>query len=181
MTKPSEGIYLRKVLASECCLPDCEASAVEGIKYPICHRHAVGIYRELQALIESADVDAIEGQLAEDERRIVWAVDAVKRSQSVVYYLDFGDRVKIGYTTSLAERLVGLRANADQVLATERGGHGLENQRHAEFAHLRIGRREDFRKGPNLMEHIANLRDKHEPVITRRVGRYSRAVRRLVS
>lgn len=74
----------------------------------------------------------------------------------VVYYLRFGDRIKIGTTTDLRSRLASLPH--DEVLAVERGDRSIESQRHAQFAHLRITRRgEWFRADPDLLAHIDTL------------------------
>jgi hypothetical protein len=73
---------------------------------------------------------------------------------AVVYYLRFGDRVKIGTTTNLARRLSAIPH--DEVLATEVGSFTLERERHGQFAADRvIG--EWFHMSPSLMEHIEGL------------------------
>jgi len=79
---------------------------------------------------------------------------APARRPAVVYYLRFADRVKIGFTTNLAERLRALPY--DEVLATEVGGASLERQRHHEFAHLRVNG-EWFQLTPELVAHIESL------------------------
>lgn len=78
---------------------------------------------------------------------------------SVVYYVRTGRYVKIGYTSNLKARLVNLRLDATEVLATESGGRTLEAQRHAQFADERIGKREDFVLSFRLQEHIRELQD----------------------
>lgn len=76
---------------------------------------------------------------------------------SVVYYLRFSDRIKIGTTRNLKARLVGIPH--DEVLATEPGDRTLEQERHRQFAHLRLTRRgEWFRAGPDLIDHTKALR-----------------------
>lgn len=75
---------------------------------------------------------------------------------SVIYYVLFASRVKIGTTVNLPRRLAELPH--DELLATEPGGYALEAQRHAEFAALRIGRTEWFHAGPALVAHVAALR-----------------------
>ena len=81
-------------------------------------------------------------------------VELAPRRPSLVYYLRFGDRVKIGFTTNLSERLKSIPH--DEVLATEAGPMRVERERHAEFADLRvIG--EWFRYEEPLISHIASL------------------------
>lgn len=74
---------------------------------------------------------------------------------SVVYYIQFGDRIKIGTTINLARRLAELPH--DEVLATESGGAGVERSRHEQFERYRI-MGEWFEMGADLLDHINELR-----------------------
>lgn len=74
---------------------------------------------------------------------------------SVVYYLKFGDRIKIGFSTNLDNRLVALPH--DELLATEPGGRLLEARRHLQFKEHRITG-EWFKPAPDLLAHIEQLR-----------------------
>lgn len=71
-----------------------------------------------------------------------------------VYYILFGDRVKIGYTTNLSERLRAIPHDA--VLAVEPGSMQDERARHAQFHDLRVVG-EWFRYEEPLQSHIAGL------------------------
>jgi hypothetical protein len=73
----------------------------------------------------------------------------------VVYYLRLDERVKIGTTYHPHRRFAALPH--DEVLAFERGGRGLERQRHTEFADDRLGSSEWFALTPRLRDHIAGL------------------------
>jgi hypothetical protein len=74
--------------------------------------------------------------------------------KAVVYYIRFGDRVKIGTTNRLTQRLYAIPH--DEVLATEPGSYALERERHTQFREDRvIG--EWFQMSPRLMEHIKGL------------------------
>ena len=70
----------------------------------------------------------------------------------VVYYLGFGDRVKIGTTTNPRRRFTAIRH--ERVLAFERGDRRLERRRHAEFAEERAGTSEWFESTERLRTHI---------------------------
>jgi hypothetical protein len=91
----------------------------------------------------------------------VFAVCASAAAQSpatpgeVVYYLSFADRIKIGTTVNIRERLRALPH--DRLLATEPGGAGLEHERHAQFASARLSG-EWFTSTPALLAHIRRLR-----------------------
>lgn len=73
----------------------------------------------------------------------------------VVYYLRFGERVKIGTTFNPRQRFAALLH--EEVLAFERGDRALEQQRHAEFADDRLGTSEWFALTPKLAAHIEAL------------------------
>ena len=90
--------------------------------------------------------------------RIVERMAEAQKAE-VVYYLRFGDRVKIGTTTNLQQRLIAIPH--DEVLATEPGGPYVERQRHQQFKHLQVrgGRyREWFAITPELVDHIASVK-----------------------
>lgn len=85
-----------------------------------------------------------------------------RRGTERVYYLRFGDRIKIGTSSSFKGRLSTLPYH--EVLAIEPGTFALERERHREFDALRIqGQREWFHDAPALGAHAGRLRIKHGP------------------
>jgi hypothetical protein len=70
----------------------------------------------------------------------------------VVYYLRFRDRIKIGTSGRPRARLAQLRY--EELLAFERGGRELEQQRHAQFADARFPGSEWFVSNHALTRHI---------------------------
>lgn len=96
---------------------------------------------------------------AEFDRLCQERIAAASAVQEVVYYVRFGDRVKIGTTKDLKQRLVHIPH--DEVMATEPGGIFVEQQRHKQFKHLRakVGtNREWFQLTAELAEHIAGIK-----------------------
>ncbi len=73
----------------------------------------------------------------------------------VVYYLRFGDRIKIGTTAHPRRRLAAIWH--DELLAFERGDRSVERRRHLLFADDRYPRTEWFRRSPALDEHVSAL------------------------
>ncbi len=73
----------------------------------------------------------------------------------VVYYLRFGDRIKIGTSGNPRQRLAGLRY--DELLAFERGDRAREQQRHAQFSRHRLARTEWFESHDALTRHVGAL------------------------
>lgn len=78
----------------------------------------------------------------------------------VVYYIRFDRRVKIGTSRRPRQRLASIRH--EELLAFERGGRPLEQQRHREFASVREGG-EWFTLSPELRTHVDELRQVGEP------------------
>lgn len=70
----------------------------------------------------------------------------------VVYYLRYGDRVKIGTTSNPRQRFAAIWH--DEVLAFERGDRMLEHRRHVEFEADRYRGTEWFRLSEALRTHI---------------------------
>jgi hypothetical protein len=133
----------------------CDAPAAEDMPFPICTRHAVKLYRRMRQVIETAD----PRQTAESLMRVLDADNerVEKQNKHTVYYIRVGDLIKIGCTVNLSARLRSYPP-ASQILATERGGWKLEQQRHDQFAALRADRLEWYHPAPALLDHIAKLR-----------------------
>lgn len=73
-----------------------------------------------------------------------------------VYYFKFGDRIKIGFSKDLKNRVTGVPC--EEVLAVEPGSRDLEQMRHKQFDADRIYRnREWFRPSDALLSHIQML------------------------
>lgn len=94
-----------------------------------------------------------------------WKVMAERREDllnktGVVYYLQFGDRIKIGTTQDPAERF---KAHPwDQVLALEPGTYEREHYRHLQFKHLLVRERHEwFNVSDELLAHTDDLRKRH--------------------
>lgn len=110
------------------------------------------------ALCGGTDVERTAGDLR--CRLCHWRVgdtidhDLERPRVDVVYYLRYADRIKIGTSAQPRRRLGAIRHDA--LLAFERGGRSLEQQRHRQFAALREGG-EWFRAAPELLAHITEL------------------------
>jgi hypothetical protein len=81
----------------------------------------------------------------------------------VVYYLQFGDRIKIGTSTNFRSRIKAIPH--DRILAIEKGTRSLEQARHKQFETDHVTG-EWFSPSPALLDHIKSIRP--------RDGRWSR-------
>jgi hypothetical protein len=126
-----------------------------------CLKHAI----KLHAAVE-ANKQFLQGwmkNIAEAERPDLKPIP----KKYLVYYIRFGDGIKIGTTHNLAQRLSSFCVPAAAVLAVEPGGFELERSRHEFFADSRIGRTEVFQDSPKLQRHIEAVKKYHgEPRVT---------------
>jgi hypothetical protein len=130
----------------ECCWPGCDSPP--HTELPLCGRHIADV-----ALVADRSIEAFLAGLAGER-----TPPRQMKADPVVYYVQLAPGiVKIGTTVDLRRRLVGLRVDPDAVLVTEPGGEPLERMRHAQFAHLWIGRRENFRAEADLLSHVEML------------------------
>lgn len=138
----------------------CDASGIPEAPFPICTKHASQLYAFIRESVDAASSDperSADVMMALCARRQVRSVPTTDASRSVVYYLQVGDHIKIGYSANLARRLKTYPLNR-RLLATEPGGEAEESHRLAEFAEFRDMGREWFRPGDRLVGHINRLR-----------------------
>lgn len=79
---------------------------------------------------------------------------------AVVYYARLGNRIKIGTSTNVRDRMTDL--SAEELITLEYGGRNIELQRHREFATLRVVG-EWFRMEEPLMGHMTLLAKGFKP------------------
>lgn len=108
--------------------------------------------------IHKAEVQAKVVQYEPKPRRSRWTDLVAGVEGPVVYYMRIGDRVKIGTSVSLEQRLMTI--NPEELMALERGGVSVEQARHREFKALRT-HGEWFRLEGRLVTHIERLRKPH--------------------
>lgn len=151
-----------------CCWPDCfQPPADQDTELCDHHEHQVvlrwvrdnlDIVHQIVAATPAYVIHARRADARPREAMPVWQ-RRPNNADAVVYYIAIrgSDRVKIGTTTNLRQRMVDLRADGEDLLATEPGGYEVERARHQQFADERYGRREDFALSDRLTAHIASL------------------------
>jgi hypothetical protein len=137
----------------------CDQPSLPGAPFPICVKHAARIMAFLndvtprtvghQVVVAAEAIRQNRAVVAERHRR---APDVY-----VVYYLQVGDAIKIGYTANLPTRLRTYPPNA-KLLAYESGGQRLEARRHRQFAEDLAAGREWFRPSERLLAHIDSIK-----------------------
>lgn len=138
----------------------CGQPAIEDLVFAICETHAIRVFRYMSQLLDNLSDDPLfmAKVFLEDiektrarERREMAARD------EVVYYVQIGDHIKIGYTSRLKQRMNAYPATR-KLLATEPGSYQDELARHQQFRHLLAAGNEWFHPGLDLIAHINELR-----------------------
>ncbi len=134
--------------ADVCSYGECQAKRSEKFEIRLCNRHAIAAYREVHDFVYSHFTPDAEPTRAGRPR--------LNQASQVgtVYFMEFGDRVKIGFTTNLGKRKQAVPN--DRVLATIPGTLRTELEMHQRFAESRI-HHEWFHKSPELMAFIQEL------------------------
>lgn len=136
---------------------DCHRFAVPDAPFRICREHMEEAY--LHWLDHRVDIYRSNPGLPYDPMLETLAYPTPEMPP-LVYYIRFGDRIKIGYTTSIEARLANLPH--DELLAIEPGPMDLEKMRHQQFKHAKI-RGEWFHPHPDLLSHIEMLIEHYGP------------------
>lgn len=154
---------------SVCCWPSC-AREQHSPKIPICWVHlseAGRLEKSERVRLRLTKKRKYSAQwvahLANEEAKRLERELNKREAEAQVYYVQMGERIKIGYTKSVRNRMAQLRTHPRFVLATEPGGREMERMRHLEFAGLRDGRKEEFFPHDRLMRHIDLIRETYGP------------------
>ncbi|MGW3735174.1 GIY-YIG nuclease family protein [Streptomyces sp. NPDC005148] len=154
----------------------CVDAATSVTPVPLCTPHrmevAIGIVPEMLNRAAGRG-DGVPQLPLTDEQ-----ADAVRKARPVpselggqhaprVYFIEHGNRVKIGYTTNLRKRLSDLSLRVSNVRIVLQGGFALERALHVHFAALRVEDTEWFRNAPAIREYVT---DRLRPTPTGRLA-----------
>lgn len=138
----------------------CGKPSMEDGPYPICTAHIRQAYRWVARHMESYTEDplfvltyGIERAQAERAAQDEKMIDR----EHVVYYVQIGEHIKIGYTSRLKARMKTYPITR-RLLAVEAGGLSIEKQRHNQFKQYLDQGNEWFKPGSELLVHINTLR-----------------------
>lgn len=150
-----------------CTALKCELDADERyLPAPLCQYHAEEVHRIVEANRRHV-MDEMRPRVSPERNREEEMRKFKRATQSVVYYIQFGQGIKIGTTRNMQQRLSSFCLTESSVLATEPGSYDLERSRHEFFKELRIGRSEVFTDSPKIRKHIEAVKKYHgEPLIT---------------
>jgi hypothetical protein len=141
-----------------CVWPNCTEPLAFHLG-PLCLYHAMLMY---EAVLHSPDVPVTSAQSKVAERRQAEQERAKARARARgqqpgwIYYLRIGDRLKIGYSADVRERMRAYPPESE-LLAVHPGTRDLEADMHRRFTGSRAAGREWFRETPDLAEHVAQV------------------------
>lgn len=161
-----------------CVIAGCPNEGAEGAPLALCELHLRLAY-EWVALEEGA-IDALPSPCPACGSRLgvrfpsAWVCaicewrygerpddETPDRRVDVVYYVRWGDRIKIGTTGNPRQRFAAL--NVADVIAFERGDRTLERRRHEQFDALRFSGSEWFRAEEPLVAHVREVAAGRDP------------------
>lgn len=126
---------------SACTVPICLKERSEYSRTGLCADHMHTAWEDMREWHR-------EQQFEIDKKR------SPEPKQWVVYYIQMGERIKIGRSTNLRRRLQSFHALPEQLLAIEPGPFEREQERHRQFAEWRHAGTELFDVNKPLQEHI---------------------------
>jgi hypothetical protein len=118
----------------------------------LCLKHTAS---GIEMLNHAPDPDETpESRMADNAMRLA---AAQREAESVVYYVQFRDVIKIGTTHNMRSRMQSVPN--ERVLATEPGDMRLERRRHMEFKHCRQYGEWFTASDPKLQAHIHSIQE----------------------
>lgn len=151
-TTPEGVLFLTN---PRCIRAGCREKVFKGaLELGLCAEHLLETYK---AVAPKMGRPRVPDRLLLPSVRVVSSAIA-SATQSGVYYVDFGEYLKIGYTANIENRMASFRNShpSPQLLAMEEGARSLESLRHRQFAAYRINR-ELFRHSSEIRDHIESL------------------------
>lgn len=111
---------------------------------------------EEEVIPDIPEPQVVRWRIKGDAHTISWRPGMVVPPRlSVVYYMRMGNRIKIGTTGNLVQRMSAI--NPEELMAVEAGNAQVERRRHNQFRALR-SHGEWFRQEEPLIEHIKKIR-----------------------
>jgi hypothetical protein len=132
---------------------------------PLCIRHAYEInscIAEVEEIFNRGGpltgrrrerIAAIERQILDIDRERRGKADSRRYTAGWIYYVAIGDRIKIGYATSVRERMRSYPPGSN-LLAVHPGTPDLERQIHTVLAASRVAGREWYSRTDQVMAHL---------------------------
>jgi hypothetical protein len=132
----------------------CDAEVPADAPISACRRHMASAYLYMENLLAIANTQRDYGMSPAERVRVIQA-NQLPQPEPRVYYILFGDRVKIGTTNNMEARMANLPH--DKILGWEPGGSDVERKRQDQFRLSRI-HGEWFGATDELLRHAESCR-----------------------
>lgn len=172
--EPQRYVPLPMVTLVKCPIPDCRELTLRD--HIVCLTHAVDIWTKVQAtkgepFFTEAIIESVarrEQRLAEVEARRA----AARKVAGTIYYIRVDDKIKIGWTSNLPQRLMSYPPHMVR-LTDHPGTKADERDLHRSFKPSRASGREWYHPTQELMAHIDRV---HREEMERREAEHWAAV-----
>lgn len=151
------GIPLFGDPPKKCLWPQCPYQTVAGLgeRLPLCYDHAYRVWHAIDA--DNKKLQAIiDRRVAREQEARQSSKSASPASEDVVYYLQIGGHIKIGWTSNLDQRMRSYPPNTI-LLAVHPGSRADEKALHKRFAVHRSHGQEWYPLVPVLLDHIKRV------------------------
>jgi hypothetical protein len=134
-------------------IADKERREAEAIRAAV-HRRREAKFRKIAAQYQPAGAKPVGIPALKPKTELnPWPIPEGKH-RPVVYFVQNGDRVKIGTTTNLRSRISALSLRPTDIVLLVNGGRPFEQALHKRFATLRVGNTEWFANSGPVAEYI---------------------------
>ena len=141
-----------------CAYADCSEKSTYR-DTPLCRAHAAIVWRLFEMREPATHHEMVREQYKEAQKARVEAAQTTRlnsKRPGYVYYLQVGDRIKIGFTAFMEDRMRAYPPNS-KLLAVHPGTMELEKATHSRFKLSLADGREWFHPSEKLTEHIADV------------------------
>lgn len=119
----------RRAFSGVCSAPVCGAPSMEDVPFPVCERHYVALVRHYNQVVSAHGL--VLDEWSEVAGLGVQPQAPIEDVREVVYFIRYRDRIKIGTTIRLRDRLRALPF--DDLLAVIPGGREVERDWHLRY------------------------------------------------
>lgn len=123
----------------------------------LCALHALQVARQTLPQILDAAAIHLDPAGPFSDRLDVSSLLSAGGHEPIVYFIQHGERIKIGTTRNLRGRIAALSLRADDALLALKGDESFEGALHTHFSSLRIGDTEWFNEAPELRQYISTM------------------------
>lgn len=158
----SDPMFSRLRPATHCAYPECGDYGLYMLT-PLCREHASIVWRIFEMNEPALHHEIVREKYKAEQQERAEKADRVRltaKRPGYVYYVQVGDRIKIGFTTSVMDRMKAYPPTS-VLLVYHPGTPDLEKEMHSKFRIFLAEGREWFRADDRISEHIAEINERY--------------------